>query len=200
MAAVGQRRKGVNGMTTFYKLYGYFGVLKKIGLVISAVVALIMMFFITYDVVMRNVFSSSIRGGFEIIQNYMMPLVVFPGLAYVYASGVLPKMELLFAKFSPAVKRILILFLIAIEVFVLVLVVQFSWTYAMDGMERNTSFPAAGTLYQLWPVFFTIPAAFALIVIENIFLFIKNLIEKDPTFVVEYNPSEEEQIINQAVK
>lgn len=187
-------------MTTLYKLYGYFGILKKAGLVISAVMALVMMFFITYDVVMRNLFSSSVRGGFEIIQNYMMPLVVFPGLAYVYASGVLPKMELLFAKFPSALKRILILFLILIEVFVLVLVVQFSWGYAMDGMERNTSFPAAGTLYQLWPVFFAIPVAFTLIIIENIFLFIKNLLEKDPAFVVEYNPSEEEQIINQAVK
>ncbi|MBM7707169.1 TRAP-type C4-dicarboxylate transport system permease small subunit [Chryseomicrobium aureum] len=187
-------------MTTFYKLYAYFGWIKKIGLVISAITVVFMMFFITYDVIVRNIFSSSIRGGFEIIQNYMMPLIVFPGLAYVYGTGMLPKMELLLDKMSGRMRKGVVLTLIFIEIVVLIFVVYFSWVYAMAGLERQTAFPAAGTLYPLYPLFFIIPIAFFLMIIENLFILVKNVKEKTATFVVDYQPSEEEQIINQAVK
>ncbi|EMF46055.1 hypothetical protein B481_2635 [Planococcus halocryophilus Or1] len=72
-----------------------------------------MMLMIVYDVTMRTLFSSSIRGGFEIIQNYMMPLVVFPGLAYVYASGVLPKMDLILERLNKKQKNNDFLYVIA---------------------------------------------------------------------------------------
>jgi TRAP-type C4-dicarboxylate transport system permease small subunit len=96
-------------MTGVWKAYKIFDYLKLIGIYISSLAVLIMMVLIVYDVIMRNLFSSSIRGGFEIIQNYMMPLVVFPGLAFMYASGVLPKMDLLLGKVNKSMQRTLII-------------------------------------------------------------------------------------------
>lgn len=182
-------------MENVWKAYKLFDYLKKIGIFISGVSVLVMMGLIVYDVIMRNIFNSSIRGGFEIIQNYLMPLVVFPGLAYMYASGVLPRMDMLLDKFSVAVQRILVIVMILIELFILVLIVQFSWEYAMSGLERKTSFPAAGTLYILYPLFFTIPIAFAMIIVENIFILIRNILVKEPTLVMKIENHGPEELL-----
>jgi len=180
----------MNGVWKAYKIFDY---VKLAGIWISGISVLVMMFLIVYDVAVRSLFSSSIRGGFEIIQNYMMPLVVFPGLAYVYASGVLPKMDLVLDKIGQKAKKVLIILMILLELFVLVLIVQFSWEYAMSGLERKTAFPAAGTLYPLYPLFFLIPIAFAMIVIENLFILIRNILIKEPSLTmleVEDKPEE----------
>lgn len=182
-------------MKGVWKAYRIFHYVKLAGIWISGVSVIVMMLLIVYDVTMRTLFSSSIRGGFEIIQNYMMPLVVFPGLAYVYSSGVLPKMDLILEKFGDGIQKIIILFMIAIELFVLTLIVQFSWAYAMDGLEREIAFPAAGTLYTLYPLFFLIPIAFAMIIIENIFIIIRNLMEKKPSLLMEEPQGEPEDVL-----
>lgn len=182
-------------MKGIWKAYNIFHYLKLAGVWISGISVILMMLMIVYDVAMRTLFSSSIRGGFEIIQNYMMPLVVFPGLAYVYASGVLPKMDLILDKINDGARKILIILMLLIELFVLVLIVQFSWEYAMSGLERKTAFPAAGTLYPLYPLFFLIPIAFAMIVIENVFILIRNLLEKKPSLVMKETEAKPEELL-----
>ncbi|HHY21825.1 MAG TPA: TRAP transporter small permease subunit [Bacilli bacterium] len=171
-------------MNRMLKIYEIFEVIKKIGLFISGISILGMAFLIFYDVLVRNLFSGSIRGGFEIVQNYFMPLVVFPSLAFVYSSGVIPKMDIIIGKLGDKEKKYIIFIMLLLEIFILILIVQFSWQYAMNGLERKIAFPAAGTLYPLYPVLFTIPIAFALITIENIFIFIRNILEKKPTLLV----------------
>src|SRR5690606_22166099 len=182
----------MNGVWKAYKIFHY---IKLAGIWISGISVLVMMLLIVYDVAMRTFFSSSIRGGFEIIQNYMMPLVVFPGLAYVYASGVLPKMDLILEKLNAAAQRILIFFMLLLELFVLVLIVQFSWEYAMSGLERKTAFPASGTLYPLYPLFFLIHIDFDMNVIENIFRLIKNILVKKPSMVMIETEAKPEELL-----
>lgn len=171
-------------MDGVWKAYKIFDYIKLLGILISCISVLVMMFIIVYDVSVRTLFSGSIRGGFEIIQNYMMPLVVFPGLAYAYASGILPKMDLILERLSEKTQKAVIFLMLLVELFVLVLIVQFSWEYAMSGLERETAFPAAGTMYPLYPLFFLIPIAFAMIVVENIFILIRNIIMKEPSLIM----------------
>lgn len=182
-------------MGSVWKAYKIFNYLKKIGVVISGLFILVMMCMIVYDVVMRNMFNSSIRGGFEIIQNYLMPLVVFPGLAYMYASGVLPKMDMLLDKVNIKAQRIFVIVMILIELFILVLIVQFSFEYAVNGLERKTAFPAAGALYPVYPLFFTIPLAFAMIIVENIFILIRNVLINEPTLVMKIEDNGPEELL-----
>lgn len=172
-------------MKHVWKAYKIFNYIKIFGVVISGIAVLGMVFVISYDVFMRTVFSQSIRGGFEIIQNYFLPLIVFPSIAYVYGSGVLPKMDMLLEKLNMKLKRIIVYVLIALELFVLILIVQFSWEYAISGLEKKSAFPAGGSLYPLYPLFFIIPISFLLIIIENIFVIIRNIERKKPTFQVE---------------
>lgn len=182
----------MNGVWKAYKIFDY---IKLAGIWVSGISVLIMMLFIVYDVAVRTLFSSSIRGGFEIIQNYIMPLVVFPGLAYAYSSGVLPKMDLILERVGEKTQKAIVFLMLLVELFVLVLIVQFSWSYAMDGLERKMAFPAAGTLYPVYPLFFLIPIAFALIIIENIFIFIRNIFIKEPSLVMIKKEDKPEELL-----
>jgi TRAP-type mannitol/chloroaromatic compound transport system permease small subunit len=76
-----------------------------------------------------------------------------------------------------------------------VLVVQFSWEYAMSGLERETSFPAAGILYPVYPLFFLIPIAFAMIIVENVFVLIRNILIKEPTLVMNIEDNGPEELL-----
>nr|WP_263327253.1 TRAP transporter small permease [Neobacillus sp. Marseille-Q6967] len=170
----------MNGILRAYK---YFDWIKLIGVWISGISLFGMMVFIVMDVFLRNSGGNPINGAFEIVQNYFMPILVFPSLAYVYSSNVLPKMDLLIDRFQHKTQKFFIFGMLIIEIFILVLMTQFTWEYAMQGLDRNMSFPAAGTLYPIYPLFFFIPAAFALIIVENIFILLKNLLEKEPSFL-----------------
>ena len=112
-----------------------------------------------------------------------MPLLVFPSLGYVYSSNVLPKTDLLIERFQGKMKKIFIFVMLIVEIIILLLITQFTWEYAMQGLERKMSFPAAGTLYPVYPLFYFIPTAFALILIENVFILLKNLLEKEASFL-----------------
>jgi TRAP-type C4-dicarboxylate transport system permease small subunit len=176
-------KERMNVMKGILSAYRYFDYIKIIGVWISGISLIGMMFFVVYDVFLRNVVENSINGGFEIVQNYFMPIVVFPSLAYVYSSGVLPKMDMLIERFKNKTKMFFIFGMLLIEIFILVLMTQYSLEYAMTGLERDMAFPAAGTLYPLYPIFFFIPIAFGLIIVENIFILVRNLIEKQPSFL-----------------
>ncbi|WP_054635876.1 TRAP transporter small permease [Thalassobacillus sp. C254] len=123
-----------------WKAYKIFNYIKLAGLWISAVSIMGMMMFIVYDVVGRNLLFGSVRGGFEIVQNYFMPLAVFPALAYVYSSGVLPRMNLLISKTRASVQHIVVYVLLVVEIFVLSFVVYFSLNYALTGWKGEWRF------------------------------------------------------------
>lgn len=177
-------------MKAVWNVYKTFNYLKYVGVFISAVSVMGMMFVISYDVFMRSLFSQSIRGGFEIVQNYFLPLVVFPSLAYIYSSGVLPKMDILLEKFGLKVRKILTYSILAIELFILILIVQFSWDFAVTELGRKTAFSAGGSMYPLYPIFFFIPVAFFMVIVETIFVIIRNIELGRPTLTVQEKESE----------
>ncbi|MFB4162480.1 TRAP transporter small permease [Alteribacillus sp. JSM 102045] len=171
-------------MNSVWKVYKIFNYIKFAGAIFSGISIVAMMLFIVYDVIGRNFLFGSIRGGFEIVQNYFMPLAVFPALAYVYTTGVLPRMNLLVSKSGEHLQKIIIFALLALELFVLSFVVYFSWNYAVGGMERGMAFPAGGSMYPLYPFLFLVPLGFAMIIVENIFILLKNIEEKKATLLV----------------
>lgn len=163
----------MGGLLSAYKVYGY---LKLAGAIISGMAIFAMMSLIVADVVSRNFLGGSIAGSFEIVENYFMPLAVFPALAYVYGSGVLPKMDLAMHKTSRTVQDAVIYGLLVIELVLFALMTYYTWGYAVTGMERKTAFPAGGDLYTLWPLFFVVPLAFAMVIVETLFVLLKNIL------------------------
>lgn len=167
---------------TWYKRFGW---VKFAGATISGMSVMLMMLVIFADVFSRNFLSGSITGVLEIVQNYFMPLAVFPGLAYVYASGILPKMDLLIAKLNQNVQYAVINLLLILEFILFALVVYYTFEYALFGMHENISFSAGGTLFPIYPLFFLAPLGFLLLMIEIVFIVVVNIVNKRPVFTIE---------------
>lgn len=74
--------------------------LNRIANIISAIVIFIMMFYITADVLGRDIFSRPIPGTYE-VSEMLMVLVVFLGLAYTQAMGGHIRTEVLLRFFPP---------------------------------------------------------------------------------------------------
>lgn len=162
-------------MTAVFRAYRVFGYVKLAGVAVSGISIFAMMLFIVADVFRRNVFGGSIPGSFEIAQNYFLPLSVFPAIGYVYASGILPRMDLLMPKVSKQLQSLAVHLLLLLEVAIFAVLVYYTWDFATTGMERRQAFPAGGSLYPLWPLFFLVPFGFALVVVETVFVLLRNL-------------------------
>jgi len=117
-----------------------------------------------------------------------MPLSVFPALAYVYGSGVLPKMDLLMHRLPRAVQDTVIYLLLVLELVIFSVLTHYTWQYALFGMERGTAFPAGGDLYPLWPLFFFVPLGFAMVLVETLFVLARNVLGDAVAFSMHEGP------------
>lgn len=107
-----------------------------------------------------------------------MPLVVFPSLAYVYGTGVLPKITMFIDKQKVKLQNIVANSLSIIEFFLFSLLTYFSWVHAMKAYDQLQGFTAGGEFYPLYPVLFFVPLGFGLLTLEIVFTFIKNVKQK----------------------
>ena len=143
-----------------------------------------MMLFISAEVLLRNVFNASIPGNYEIVQNYFMPIVTFPILVYAYSTGILPRVHMVVVKFSEKVQKVVLFILIVIELVLFTLIFIHSLQYSLSAVAQGMSFPASGSLYPLYPVLFLVPFGFGLLIIELLFIFVKNVREKEVSFTM----------------
>lgn len=146
-----------------------FSIIKKGSLVVSGIAVFLMMIFIVAEVILRNIFSMSISGNYEILENYLMPLAVFPVIAITYSSGLMPKITMLVDKFTGKAQYIINLFLLLLELLVMGLIFYLTLDYAIQGLHDGAAFPAGGKMYPLYPVYFLVPLGFGLFIIEIIF-------------------------------
>lgn len=163
-------------MTQLQTAYRVWGHVKLAGALASGVAIFSMMLFIVADVVSRNYLGGSIAGSFEVAQNYFMPLSVFPALAYVYSSGILPKMDLARHRLRGGAHAVTTHLLVVLEIALFGILVHYTWGYALSGMDRGVSFPAGGSLYTLWPLFFLVPLGFAMVLVETLFVLAHNVL------------------------
>lgn len=177
-------------MEVLDKYYNMFEKVKFIGVIISGISILAMMFIIVVDIFSRSITGGSILGVFEITQNYIMILTIFPVLPYLYSSGVMPRMDLLAEKMSNKTGGKMTILLIIFEMVIYTFVLIYSFEYAYTGFLKDSHFFGGGKLYPIYPVQFLIPVAFLFLVIENIFIILKSYLTKKPMLV--YKKYEEE--------
>ena len=167
-------------MSTLEKYYNYFGKIKVLGLIISGIGVIIMMFAVVADALSRNITGGSILGVYEITQNYLMIVTIFPAIPYLYSTGIMPKMEIFIEKMKDSLKLKVFLFLIFTEIVIYLFVTIYTFDFAYTGLVNDVHFPAGGKMYILYPFYFLIPIAFVLLIIENIFVLIKTFKTKKP--------------------
>jgi len=170
------------GMITLEKIIRTQNALKNIGITISGVVIIAMMFFITIDVILRNLFDYSIPGGYNYVEKYFMPFIVFPALAYVYSSGVLPRLDVLVDKLSKGTQQSISLMMRVIDLVIFGLMFYFSLKYMIAQTIQGAAFSVGGTLAPLAPSLIIAVIGFLLLVVEIVLAFIKTL---NPKYQVE---------------
>ncbi|MFV8828091.1 TRAP transporter small permease [Alkalihalobacterium sp. APHAB7] len=166
---------------TFDKIIYINEKLKLIGVFIGGLAAVFMMLIIVADVFMRNIFTSPISGTYEIVQYFLMPLAIFPALAYTYSSGVLPRLGELVEKAPNGFKKVSTWIIIIIEITIFTLLTIYGWKFAMAGVGDQMAIAVGGKLTPVYPVYFLIPIGFGLIVIEVLLSAIKPLIKNKST-------------------
>lgn len=162
------------------KAYNLFRYIKLGGMYLSGFTIFIMMFIIVLDVVLRNIFNLNVIGSYEISQYYLMPLAFFPALAYVYSSGIMPRLEMLVERFRNAWQRYILIFLFVIELILFLLLTYHGLQYALNGTKEVLAFTMKGKVIPFYPVLYFVPLGFLLLSIEIMFLIFKNIISEMP--------------------
>lgn len=170
----------------YLKAYGIFGKIKWTGMMMSGITVFIMMFYTSADVILRNLNGTSPLHAYEVSQYYFMPLAVFPALAYTFSVGMMPRIEFIITKVkNKNFQWMVAISLITIEILLMLLLAYFGLQYFIHALSKGLSFTAGGAGYPLSVVIIFVPIGFLLVAVEMIFLLIKNLKTKEPSFTVQ---------------
>ncbi|RKQ35772.1 TRAP transporter small permease [Oceanobacillus halophilus] len=169
----------------FSKIYQFFIYIKKLGMLVSGFAVFIMMFYICLDVLFRNIEGSISLYAYEITSNYFMPLIVFPAMAFAFEKGMMPRIDFIIGKSKNIKFQLFVsICLIILEIVLMLLLIFYGFQYFLTSVDSGLAFTAGGTNYPLWPVILLVPISFSLVLIEMVFLLIKNIASKKPSFVV----------------
>lgn len=155
--------------------YSSFGKARNAGMYISGIFVFVMMIYTCLDVIFRNVQGFSPLYAYEISQSYFMPLMVFPGMAYAFGSGIMPKIDLVLEKFSIKVQKLVNIGLFLFECILLSMLIVFGTQYMIHSIATAQSFTAGGMNFLLWPVILFVPLGMLLTLIEVIFQLLKTI-------------------------
>lgn len=140
--------------------------IQEIGKNVSGLAILAMMIVIVLDVVMRNFFKASVPGSYVIVENFLMPLAVFPALGYVYMAHVLPRLSEFIERRPKSFQRVNRFLLLAVDTIVFALLTYYTFIFFLDGLHNEIAIPVATNFVPLWPIYFFIPLGYFLVLQE----------------------------------
>ncbi len=149
--------------------------IQRCGAIISGLAILTMMLIIVSDVVLRNIFHHPIQGSHTIIENFIMPIAIFPALGYVYMENVLPRLGEFIAKRPQWFQTINKYLLIILDLIVFSLLTYFTFMFFLNGFNAERSVPVASNLIPVWPVYLVVALGYALVLIEVILRFLNEI-------------------------
>jgi TRAP-type C4-dicarboxylate transport system permease small subunit len=164
------------------RAYGAFKYLEKIGLLVSGASLMLTVLLITIDVFVRNFTSHSLVGIYEVVQNYLMPLMVFPAIPYAYSEGIMPRIVMVTDKLSARVRVAAAILISLIEVGIFAAMAYFTFGYSIDSVREKLGFICGTRMLPLYHMMFLPMFSFAMITIENVFLLFTNIKNKTDRF------------------
>lgn len=163
------------------RAYHIFEKIKIGGLILSGSTIFIMMLLIVGDVALRNLVNASVLGSYEITQYFLMPLAFFPGLAYAYSSGIMPRVEMMVIKLKNKFRRNIFLALLIFEFILFLMLTFYGFQYALIGTQESLGFSMKGSIIEYYPILYFVPLGFLLLSIEILFLIVKNFQSNSPS-------------------
>ena len=178
-------------MRMLNRAYGYYGKVKNLFLFLGGLGVFIMMFYITADVLARNILSSSLVGTFEIVSNYVMPMTILPSLCLALSAGVMPRIVAVTDRLPHKAQRFFAIILPILEIVLYVIMLIASGKYAIQATQDKLSFVASTTSLPVWFMYYLPPLAYIMMTIESIFILLKNILTNSVTILFQDADPEE---------
>ncbi len=109
-----------------------------------------------------------VPGAYNIIERVVFPLLIFWALPLAHREGVFPKLEILADALPFAARKLLALFVVAIELAIFLLLTWYVGKFAWAGFTSARTMQIGSDYYPLWPLLMMVPLAFGLMIIEMI--------------------------------
>ena len=142
-----------------------FDVIENVCFYLSAACAGLMMLMISADAIARYVINKPIMGVVEIVEEYMMVVLIFLAMSMTNKSGYHLKVELLNRFIPPWVKKVLEPTIIALNFTIIFLIVVASWGTFVRAFETK-ELSVGMVPYPLWPAYLVVPLGCALLCIR----------------------------------
>ncbi len=113
----------------------------------------------------RTAMGEIIPGYVEVVQNYLMPLIVFVALGLVYRSGIMPRLDITFFR-APGTRRWLNFINLMIELAAWGLVAYYGGLYAVRQTADLVRIHAGIYLIPSYPIYWFIPVGGVMLCLE----------------------------------
>lgn len=154
-----------------------------------------LMLLITADVVSRTAFNHPFQGVAEIVSNCII-ILCFLEIPYVLFRGTHVRTTMIYEKIGPRCKAVIDLLACVLGIVVFVLIIKSSWANFINSILINDAEIAGSVRIPTTPGRFAIIAGSALMIIEFMFLSVKNVIKiKHPNAFADENQQKEESAI-----
>lgn len=170
-------------MQALDRFYSIYGKIKNLFLFIGGLGVFIMMFYITADVLVRNLSASALVGTFEVVSYYVMPLTILPSMCLALSAGVMPRIVAVTSRFPRKTQRVFAILLPILEVVLYGLMLVFSGKYAIQATQDNLSFIAGTISLPVWFMYYLPPLAYSMMTLESVFVLLKNIFTGNVTIL-----------------
>lgn len=111
-----------------------------------------------------------VPGAFNMIERIFFPLMVFWAMPIAYREGAFPRLDFIVAKLTERSKAAVAIFVVAVELVIYLALAHYTWTFAWDGITSQLTTPIGTNHWPIYPVLVMVPFAFALMIVEMIYL------------------------------
>lgn len=166
----------------------------RIGLFAASAAVAVMMLFIVLDVAGRNFGFRIVRNSYEFSEYYFMAMGVFPALGYIYTTGILPKVDSLYQRYSRKIRIVVVCLIILIEIIIFGLLSYWSFFEFLGDLQGASVFVAGSSTYPIWPVMLAVFSGLFLVFCDRVLVLMENLVFRNGTLIAHEIRPESERI------
>jgi TRAP-type C4-dicarboxylate transport system permease small subunit len=143
----------------------------------AVIVTFLMMFHITLNALLRTFWNRPIDNTLEIAQFIYMPIVALLGFVAAQARGQHIAADLVFEKLPGVTRRFVGAGVSIVSALLCAVIAWFGWGYATHAQEIGQT--AGLTDIASWPVYYLIPAVFAVLTVQYLVAAVREFVQPD---------------------
>lgn len=142
---------------------------KRLCIVGSGTCLILMVAVIIVSVLGRYLFHTDlVPGGFNIIERFLFPVLVFCAIPLTYRDGMFPSVTFFREKLSNTTGRIVRRFCAITEILLYLVIVVYAFRFAWQALLDTRTMQIGSETWLLWPILWLVPAIFLLVLLNAV--------------------------------